>query len=147
MAEYPGTENERRLMPVELTAAVSQIFRNCRMSEGDALLLAASLTAADQRGIHSHGTLRVPEYVDKLTTGGVDPRARPRIVSQSAAAITIDANNAMGQIAADFAMRAAIETARSTHIAVAAVRNSNHCGAMDHWAAAALPHDMIGLAA
>ena len=52
----------------------------------------------------------------------------------------------MGQIAADFAMRAAIEQARTTHVAVAAVGNSNHCGAMDYWAAMALPHDMIGIA-
>ena len=55
-------------------------------------------------------------------------------------------DNAMGQIAADFAMTAAIDTARTTHVAIAAVRNSNHCGAMDHWAAMALPHDMIGIA-
>src|SRR5207237_423919 len=101
----------------------------------------------DQRGIHSHGTLRVPEYVKKLTSGGVDPRGKPRVASQSAAAITVDADNAMGQVAADFAMKAAIEAARITHVAIAAVRNSNHCGAMDHWAAMALPHGMIGLAA
>src|SRR5262249_42437413 len=56
------------------------------------------------------------------------------------------AGNAMGQIAASFAMRAAIERAVATKVAVAAVRNSNHCGAMDHWAAMALPHDMIGIA-
>jgi LDH2 family malate/lactate/ureidoglycolate dehydrogenase len=53
----------------------------------------------------------------------------------------------MGQIAADFAMKTAIHTARTTHVAIAAVRNSNHCGAMDNWAAMALPHDMIGIAA
>jgi LDH2 family malate/lactate/ureidoglycolate dehydrogenase len=32
------------------------------------------------------------------------------------------------------------------HVAVAAVRNSNHCGAMDHWARMALAHDMVGIA-
>jgi LDH2 family malate/lactate/ureidoglycolate dehydrogenase len=58
----------------------------------------------------------------------------------------VDAGNAMGQVAASFAMAAAIERARGTHVAIAAVRNSNHCGAMDHWAAMALPHDMIGIA-
>jgi LDH2 family malate/lactate/ureidoglycolate dehydrogenase len=147
MAEYPGSENERRVMPGELKAVVGAIFQACNMDAGDATLLAEALTAADQRGIHSHGTLRVPDYVDKLTTGGVDPRGRPEVASRNGAALVIDAKNAMGQIAAHFAMSAAIETARVTHVAIAAVGNSNHCGAMDHWAAMALPHGMIGLAA
>jgi LDH2 family malate/lactate/ureidoglycolate dehydrogenase len=147
MAEYPGTEDERRIAPATLRAGVARIFEACGMSSHDADLLAGALSAADQRGIHSHGTLRVPDYVDKLTKGGVDPRAKPEVASRKGAAIVIDAKNAMGQIAADLAMRSAIDTARETGVAVAAVRNSNHCGAMDHWAALALPSGMIGLAA
>jgi LDH2 family malate/lactate/ureidoglycolate dehydrogenase len=147
MAEYPGTENERRVSPARLRAGVARIFEACGMNTHDAGLLAGALAAADQRGIHSHGTLRVPDYVDKLTKGGVDPRAKPEVASRNGAAIVIDARNAMGQIAADLAMRCAIDAARETGAGVAAVRNSNHCGAMDHWAAMALPQDMIGLAA
>ena len=30
--------------------------------------------------MHSHGVLRVPEYVKKLTVGGVDPRGSPFVV-------------------------------------------------------------------
>jgi LDH2 family malate/lactate/ureidoglycolate dehydrogenase len=43
-------------------------------------------------------------------------------------------------------MAAAIDRARRHGIAAAAVRGSNHCGAMDHWACKALAHDMIGIA-
>jgi len=147
MANYPGSDSERRFAPDELRATVNAIFMACGMDDNDAAILAAALVAADQRGIHSHGTLRVPDYVDKLTIGGVDPRGKPAVVSKNGAAITVDAANAMGQIAADLAMRTAIDTAREFGVGVAAVRNSNHCGAMDHWAAMALPHGMIGLAA
>jgi LDH2 family malate/lactate/ureidoglycolate dehydrogenase len=146
MAEYPGSETETRTTPEVLTAEVTHIFAACGMTTEDATLLADSLVTSDARGIHSHGTLRVPEYVEKLTVGGVDPRGRPRIISEKGAAIVIDAGNAMGQISAHFAMTAAIERARTTNVAAAAVRGSNHCGAMDQWAAMALPHDMIGLA-
>jgi LDH2 family malate/lactate/ureidoglycolate dehydrogenase len=146
MAQYPGSEQETRVPAAALAGDVARIFAACGMAEADAALLAGSLTEADRRGIHSHGTLRVPEYVEKLTRQGVDPRGRPRVVSSNAAAILVDADNAMGQIAADFAMRQAIERARTTHVAVAAVRGSNHCGAMDHWAMLPLPHDMIGIA-
>ena len=146
MAEYPGSEQEQRFMPAWLTARVARIFAACGMSGDDSRLLAAALVDADQRGIHSHGTLRVPDYVDKLTKGGVDPHGRPRVASDSGAALVIDANNAMGQIAAAFAMQQAIDRARTVHVAIAAVRNSNHCGAMDRWARMALAHDMIGIA-
>ncbi len=146
MAQYPGSENERRITPSALRRAAAGIFAACGMGEADADLLASALVAADQRGIHSHGTLRVPDYVEKLTRGGVDPLGRPRLASESGAALVVDAGNAMGQVAASFAMSAAIERARTTHVAIAAVRNSNHCGAMDHWASMALPHDMIGIA-
>ena len=78
MAEYPGSETERRIAPADLRRAVAAIFARLRgMDDADAALLAGALVNADQRGIHSHGTLRVPDYVDKLTKGGVDPRGRP----------------------------------------------------------------------
>src|SRR5690349_23367173 len=146
MAEYPSSENEQRVAPERLKSTVGAIFAACGMSQADAGLLAATLVSADQRGIHSHGTLRVPDYVGKLTKDGVDPRGRPVLASDAGAALIVDARNAMGQIAAHFAMSAAIERARTTHVAFAPVRNSNHCGAMDFWAMMALPHDMIGLA-
>lgn len=146
MAEYPGSDQETRIAPARLTEDVARIFAACGMDAADAAVLARSLADADQRGIHSHGTLRVPEYVDKLTRHGVNPTGRPRIVSDNLAALVIDADNAMGQIAADFAMRQAIARARTAHVAFAAVRGSNHCGAMDHWAMLCLPHDMVGIA-
>ena len=35
MAEYPGTENERRVTPGELKATVGAIFQACGMNEAD----------------------------------------------------------------------------------------------------------------
>ncbi len=147
MAQYPGSEAEQRVMPAALLAAVQAIFCACDMAEDDAHLLAASLVEADQRGIHSHGTLRVPEYVGKLTTGGVDPRGRPAIAREAGNAVVVDGGNAMGQIGSEFAMRVAIGKAATSGVALAAVGHSNHCGAMDRWAMMALAHDMIGIAA
>ena len=62
-------------------------------------------------------------------------------------ALVVDGGNSMGQVAAAFAMRAAIERARSTGIAFAAVGRSNHCGALDYWVRRAVEAGMIGLAA
>jgi LDH2 family malate/lactate/ureidoglycolate dehydrogenase len=147
MADYPGSEGERRVRAEALRRVVAETFGRCGMSAEDAALLAETLVRADLRGIHSHGVLRVPEYVEKLTRGGVDPRGRPRVVRDVGAALLVDGGNSMGQIGGTFAMRRAIERARETGVALAAARGSNHCGAMDYYAMLALPEDMIGLAA
>ncbi len=146
MPGYPGTEQERRVPATELERVVGTLVRRCGMSDEDAAVMAGHLVQADLRGVHSHGVLRVPEYVKKLTVQGVDPRGRPEVVHEDGVCLVVDGRNSMGQIGARFAMQQAIERARQTGMAAVAVRGSNHCGAMATYAMMALPHDMIGLA-
>jgi LDH2 family malate/lactate/ureidoglycolate dehydrogenase len=146
MAVYPRTAEDRVVPPEPLRLVVSGIFAGCGMSREDADLLAHTLVLSDLRGIHSHGVLRVPDYVKKLTLDGVDPRAVPKVVTDRGGAIVVDACNAMGQIAGTFAMRAAIARARQTGLALAAVRGSNHCGAMDYYTLLAVNEGMVGIA-
>jgi LDH2 family malate/lactate/ureidoglycolate dehydrogenase len=131
VAVYPKSETDLRVSPEHLCKVVRAIFSRCGMSDADAALLTESLVHADLRGIHSHGVLRIPDYVKKLTKDGVDPRGRPSIVSERAAAIVMDGGNSMGQIGGAFAMKRVIQKARDLGLAFAAVRGSNHCGAMD----------------
>ena len=146
VSAYPGTESEKRIPADALQAEVAAIFRRRGMSEQDAAYLASTLVMADLRGVHSHGVLRVPEYVQKLQSGAVDPRGKPRVVSDSSGALVIDGRNSMGQIGAGFAMRLAIQRAKSGNVAIATVHGSNHCGAMFFYAMQALVEDMIGIA-
>ncbi|MFH1084500.1 MAG: Ldh family oxidoreductase [Chloroflexota bacterium] len=137
---------EHRVPAEELLDLVTEVFARCGMRPDDAHLLADTLVAADLGDTHSHGVLRVPEYVKKLTVGGVDPRGQPRVVRDEGACLVVDGGNCMGQIGAHYAMRQAIERARTTGIAAAAIRGSNHCGAMGYYAALALAEEMIGMA-
>jgi LDH2 family malate/lactate/ureidoglycolate dehydrogenase len=146
VAVYPKSETDRRVPADRLRRVVSAIFTRCGMSAEDAALLTDTLVHADLRGVHSHGVLRVPDYVKKLTKEGVDPRGRPRIVSARGAAIVVDGGNSMGQIGGSFAMSYAIEAARKVGLALAAVRGSNHCGALDWYTLMAARAGMVGLA-
>ncbi|MFC1712064.1 Ldh family oxidoreductase [Candidatus Poribacteria bacterium] len=139
-------EKEKVVDTDELRRLVTAIFERCDMGERDASLLADTLVFADLRGVNSHGVLRVPEYVKKLKSGGVDSRGRPQVVRDSGACMVIDGGNSMGQIGAHFAMEKTVERAEETGIAAAGIRGSNHCGAMAYFAVQALDHDMIGLA-
>jgi LDH2 family malate/lactate/ureidoglycolate dehydrogenase len=140
-------EDELRRVDVgELRTLVEQIFGACGMSGVDARLLTDQLINADLGGTHSHGVLRVREYVKKLREDGVDPCGRPAVERDSGACIVVDGHNAMGQIVAHFAMTEVIRRAGEHGIAAAGVRGSNHCGTMAYYATMALEHDMIGIA-
>ena len=139
-------ENETRVNAQELLALVQAVFETCGMTADDAHLLADTLVDADLGGVHSHGVLRVPEYVKKLTVDGVNPQGQPRVVKDEGACLVVDGNNTMGQIGAHFGMLHVIERAKTTGMAAAGIRGSNHCGAMAYFARMALAHDMIGVA-
>lgn len=147
MARYPGTAGEKRVQPSALIEQVQSIFKACGMSDDDAFTLAESLVEADLRSIHSHGVLRVPDYVDKLTNGGVDPSGKPRIIRQTGATAVVDCGNNMGQIGGAFAMREAIARADKFGVGVVAVGGSNHAGTMDYFVRMAIEEGKIGLAA
>jgi LDH2 family malate/lactate/ureidoglycolate dehydrogenase len=147
LPNYPSAATDIVVPYGQLLDRVETIFARCGMAQEDARLLAESLVIADLRGVHSHGVLRVPDYVKKLTVEGVDPKGRPRLVSERQAAVVVDGGNAMGQIACRFAMEQAIERAGPFGVAIAAVRGSNHCGALFYYAMAALERGMIGVAA
>jgi LDH2 family malate/lactate/ureidoglycolate dehydrogenase len=116
------------------------------MSDLDSALLADSLVTADLSGTHSHGVIRVPEYVKKLMVDGVDPKGVPEIASDRGSAIVVDGKNSMGQIGSTYAMNLAIERAKTTGVAIAVVRGSNHNGALSYYTELALEHGMIGFA-
>jgi len=145
MPNYPTVASDTFVGPRELLDRVTSIFERAGMSDADAHIVADSLVVADLRGVHSHGVLRVPEYVKKLTVDGVDPKAQPFVASGRASALVVDGANAMGQIACTFAMDRAIEKASASGIAMAAVRGSNHCGALFHTAMRALAKDQIAV--
>ncbi|MGB5052747.1 MAG: Ldh family oxidoreductase [Caldilineaceae bacterium] len=144
MAELP--ESGKRAPVDELLALVTDVFVRCGMRGDDAALLADTLVYADLSGIHSHGVLRVPEYIVKLTTGGVNPAGRPALVRDVGACLVVDGGNSMGQIGMDFATKQVIERAAIHGIAAAGIRGSNHSGAMAYYAQQAVAHGMIGIA-
>lgn len=145
MALYPGTENEVRVPRELLHGAVVEVFSLCGMAHGDANTVAGSLVEADLRGIHSHGVLRVPDYVGKLRHEGVDPVGRPRIAKEFGNLAVVDGGNNLGQIGLMFAAQWSIAKAKEAGIAFAAVSNSNHAGTMEYFARRALAEDMIGI--
>jgi L-2-hydroxycarboxylate dehydrogenase (NAD+) len=103
------------------------------------------LVAADRRGIASHGTARLANYVALVEAGVLDPRARPMLEREKAALARFDARNGWGHHAGRVAVDWAIERARSAGSAIAVVRNSNHYGIAGWYALRAADAGLIGV--
>jgi L-2-hydroxycarboxylate dehydrogenase (NAD+) len=121
-------------------------FEGVGVAPEDARIAADVLVTADLRGVESHGVARLHHYLAHLRQGLVAAETRPRVVHELPAALTIDASNGLGLVAAYHAMQAAIARAAQYGSAAVAVRHSNHFGIAGYYAMLALPHDMIGLA-
>ena len=107
--------------------------------------VAEVLVAADVRGIASHGTARLPQYVKLVEAGLVDPGARPALERDATALALFDARNGWGHHAARVAMDEAIERAARAGLAASTVRNSNHYGIAGWYAMRAAERGMIGI--
>ncbi len=101
------------------------------LSATDATTVVAVQLEADLRGVDTHGFQRLPLYVERLLRGENNPAPRLRVLKESPASLVIDADNGLGQLVCHRAMALAIEKARGSGLAVAALRNSNDwgCGA------------------
>ncbi len=115
-------------------------------SEEDAILASDVLINADLRGIDSHGIARLIGYVRLWESNRINVNPNIQIIHQTPSTATIDADKALGLIAAPKAMKIALEKAKNVGTGWVCVKNSNHFGIAGYHAMLALEHDMIGIA-
>lgn len=122
----------------------TSLFRAAGLAPEDAHVSAHHLVVADARGVYSHGIMRTPTYIEKLLKSGIDADARPEVIRSKGPTILIDAHNAMGQVAAQFATECAIDLAKKYGSSTVSVTGSNHLGAAAYWVEQAAAADMVG---
>jgi len=103
------------------------------------------LVASDRRGIASHGTARLPQYVALVEAAVLDPAARPTVAAERAALARFDAGNGWGHHAGRVATDWTIDAARRAGCATAVVGGSNHYGIAGWYALRAAAAGMIGI--
>jgi LDH2 family malate/lactate/ureidoglycolate dehydrogenase len=100
----------------------------------------------DTWGVFTHGVKALRGYVRRLRAGGLNPKAKPHVVSEGPAWAIIDGNSGLGMVTSVFAMQTAIAKAKACGLGYAGVRNSCHFGAAGYYAALAARQDMLGMA-
>lgn len=114
----------------ELVERVLPVFRNNGCSETVARHLAVNCVSAQRDAAYSHGLHRLKGYVSSLRAGWVDGNATPIVEDAGAAFLRIDAKNGFTVPALAAGREAAFEKAMNAGVAVIAIRNSHHLGAL-----------------
>lgn len=132
--------NESKLRQFSL-----EVFIKLGCSTDDAKLATDVLLQADLRGIDSHGLARLSGYVRLWEAGRINAKPAVKIIHETPSTAVVDGDRGLGLVVAPFAMRIAMEKAKTCGTGWVAVKNSNHFGIAGYHSMMALEHDMIGL--
>ncbi|MCF3933438.1 Ldh family oxidoreductase [Acuticoccus sp. M5D2P5] len=120
------------------------LYRAAGVPEADARLAATSLVEADLRGVYSHGVVRLPIYIERLTKNAMNPVAAPKVQRKTRTTAVLDGDNGIGHVVGVRAMELALEMSGGEECAFVAVNNSNHYGAAAYFAEMAAAQGAIG---
>jgi LDH2 family malate/lactate/ureidoglycolate dehydrogenase len=135
-----------RVKPDDLSRFVVDALTSIGMSADDAETTANVLVTTDTWGVSSHGVKSLRGYVRRLRAGGLKVQGKPHVVAEGPAWAQVDGDNSVGMVTGVFAMRQAMEKARTAGIGLATVRQSCHFGAAGYYPALAAREGFIALA-
>lgn len=124
---------------------IAHVLERTGLPAADASKVGGLMAEADLQGSDGHGVIRLPQYVRRIRTGGINTHPKIRTVHERAAMSVIDGDNGMGHLVVSRAVELAMEKARSSGVAWVGTRASNHAGPASLYARMPIAQDMIGL--
>ena len=111
-----------------LKKEVIKILKKHGLSSSHAVISANALINAELVNAYGHGLSRLKMYCERLSKKAINPKPRIKIKKISQSISHVDADNCIGFVAADIAIKKAIHNAKKTGIGLVAVKNSGHYG-------------------
>ena len=128
---------------IRLKKIIKNIFLNHKLSKEHALICTNALINAELVGAPSHGLSRLKMYCDRISKKVINPKAKIKVKKISQSIAHVDGNNSIGFVAADTAIKIAINNAKKTGIGLVAVKNSGHYGLSGYYAEQAVKKGLM----
>ena len=126
-----------------LKKEVINIFKKFGLNKNHASISANALINAELVGAYGHGLSRLKMYCNRISKRVINPRPRIKIKKISQSISHIDADNSIGFVSADIAIKKAIQNAKKTGVGLVAVKNSGHYGLSGYYAEQAVKKNLI----
>ena len=127
----------------ELLNLLKEIFIKHKLSSQHAEISAKALINAEIVGAYGHGLSRLKMYCDRIKKKVINPKPKIKIKKISQSISHIDADDSIGFVAADMAIKKAISNAKKTGIGLVAVKNSGHYGLSGYYAEQAVKKNLV----
>ena len=129
----------------KLKKIIVEIFRKYKLSKSHSIICADAIINAELVGAPTHGLSRLKMYCDRINHQLINPKPKIKIKNISQSVAHINADDSIGFVAADTAIKKAIQNAKKTGIGLVAVKNSGHYGMSGYYAEQAVKKNMIVL--
>ena len=126
-----------------LKKEIIKIFKKFGLNNNHALISANAIINAELVGAYGHGLSRLKMYCDRISKKLINPKPKIKIKKISTSISHIDADDSIGFVAADIAIKQAIRNAKKTGIGLVAVKNSGHYGLSGYYAEQAVKKNLI----
>ena len=126
-----------------LKKEIVKIFKKFGLSNNHALISSNALINAELVGAYGHGLSRLKMYCNRISKNLINPRPKIKIKKLSQSISHIDADNSIGFVAADVAIKQAIQNAKKTGIGLVGVKKSGHYGLSGYYAEQAVKKNLI----
>ncbi|MBD1157397.1 Ldh family oxidoreductase [Pelagibacterales bacterium SAG-MED20] len=126
-----------------LKKKIVKIFHKYGLSKNHSSISADALINAELVGAYGHGLSRLKMYCDRISKNVINSKAKIKIKKISQSITHVDGNNSIGFVAADTAIKIAINNAKKTGIGLVAVKNSGHYGLSGYYAEQAVKKKLM----
>ena len=139
------------LVPVRVAAAPMERLGIALLEDAGAppeyaQMVMRHLLEASAMGLHSHGVMRVPQYLDEIAKGVIDPRARVEVRQVTPTRLLLEGNHAFGQVAGMRLVDEVLPVASELGMAIGTVRGVAHTGRIGAYPEAAAKQGFVALA-
>jgi L-2-hydroxycarboxylate dehydrogenase (NAD+) len=123
------------LVPAEQVRELAEGILTANGVPADQARTQASLfLEAEMRAIPSHGLLRLRRVIERIASGATVPGTTGSQEWTARSFLSVDGERGLGPVVAMAALNAIIPRAQEDGIAIAAIRNANHLGALAYYA-------------
>lgn len=129
----------------ELKGLMKTKFVRAGLKDEHADTMAEVLTWSDERGIHSHGAVRVEYYTERIAKGGMTAEPKMTFEQTGPCSGLFDGDNGCGYVVASEGMKEAIRMAKENGIAVVGMKNMSHSGSLGYYVEMAAKEDLVSI--
>ncbi len=132
--------------PADLLTLGLTLFERAGVRGDHARIVMDHLITSSAMGLHSHGVMRIPQYLAEIESGIINPAANPAVTRSVPSRLAVDGQRGFGQVVGMLMVEALIPVARETGIAMANGWHLGHTGRIGAYPEALAEAGLIGVA-